>query len=398
MDTNNFEDIFEAISTFYSSDTYARLSRRLQTIPFMEAIGKSRSETCHSAFLQWLFNAKELQHAVSSPVKSFLRLLAVRSMYKPELMSKELCNAILTDSLDIEDVSAQLEQSMKSDIGNGRSDIEITARIKNISIPGGHSMPIRIVVENKIDSHEGANQCKKYYEYYQKHTDVKDTLYVYLAAVLPDTLSSPHFIKITYQDILNRVIVPLMHDMEIIPERDQAYIKMFVENITSLRASKSKSQIAMDSELKALLTNFYKNNEDLILAAIDAAAPDEIRSKVQEAKGGKDYTSYVLTYTDAHNKSVKRSVTAKSRLAKTFVEIYMDIHPNASLSDIQGVLNPIKTNVISTDDRPRTYQIEGRDWYIDSGIWGKDSKYFDNLLHVIKENGVTVNCDKEEIR
>lgn len=386
MDINNFEDVFAAISTFYSSETYAKLSRRLQTIPYMEVIGKSRSETCHSAFLQWLFNAQELQHAVSSPVKSLLRLLAVRSMYNPDLMSKKLCNAILTNSLEIEDVSAQLEQSTKSEEGNGRSDIEIMAHIKN----NEHSTPIRIVIENKIDSHEGENQCKKYYEYYQKHTDVEETIYVYLAVVPPDKLSSTHFIKITYQDILNKVIDPLMHDNTIITERNQTYIKMFVENITSLRRSKSKTQIAMDSELKELLTRFYNNNASIILAAIDVAAPDEIRSKVQEAQGGKDYTSYTLTYT-LNGTSVKKDVTAKSMLAKTFVEIYLEMHPNASLSEIQTLLKPVKDNVISTDERNRTYKIKNKDWYIDSGIWGKESRYFKNLLDIIKANDISIS-------
>lgn len=393
IDTDNIEDVLEAISVFYSSKTYAMLSRRLQTVPYMEVIGKSRSETCHSAFLQWLFNAKELFHTVSPPVKSLLRLLSVRSKYNSALMSSELCNAILTDNLQIEDVSAQIERGTKSEIGNGRSDIEITVRITNKCIQNEPSSQIRIVIENKIDSHEGENQCKKYYEHYQGFKDVRETIYVYLAPILSETLSSPHFIKITYQDILDRVIDPLMHDKTSIPERDQSYINMFVENITSLRSSQSKIQIAMDSELKTLLTDFYKNNEALILAAIEAAAPDEIRSKVQEVKTGRDYTSYNLKYT-MHGKPVEKNVTAKSRLAKTFVEIYLEMNPNASLSDVQKVLKQVKDNLISTDERSRTYQIEGRDWYIDSGIWGAGSGCFNSLLKVIKENGIEV-CDSK---
>lgn len=390
MNADKHEDVFQAISNFYASRTYTLLNRRMLTVPFMEAIGKSRSETCHSAFLNWLFQSNELQYSVAPPATSLLRLLAARSMYDSDLMDNTLCTEILTNNIEVYHVESHPEQSTSSKFGNGRSDLEIIVKYRICRDDIVTTKSIRIIIENKIDSHEGKNQCKKYYEHYQRKNDVDYTLYTYLAPITPDKLSSKHFITITYQDILNKVILPLSHDNGILSTRTQAYITMFAENITSLRNNKSKIQIAMDAEIKSLLTDFYKNNEELILAAIDAAAPDEIREKVKEVMSGKDYTSYRLTYSVNGNITTKE-ITAKSRLAKTFVEVYCEMNPSATLSDVTGVLNNIKNNLISTNEKDRTYKIDGKDWYIESGIWGKKSKYFESLLEVIKKYNITLD-------
>ncbi len=147
----------------------------------------------------------------------------------------------------------------------------------------------------------------------------------------------------------------------------------------------------MDSELKKLLTDFYNNNQELILASIEAAADEETREVARKIRdhNAKDYTSYTLTYNGA-GKNVVIEVKAKSKLAKSFVEAYCNVHPEASLSDMQRILSEVKNGVITDEERDRTYQIDGKDWYIDAGIWGKGHKYLDTLLKVIRKNGFEI--------
>ncbi|MDE7386872.1 MAG: PD-(D/E)XK nuclease family protein [Muribaculaceae bacterium] len=391
METTNISDVFEAISNFYSSPTYALLKRRLLTVPFMETIGKSRSETCHSAFLHWFFHAPDLMQIVASPVASLLKLLAMRSKYDAALMDRELCRDILTDNLIVDNVCAEVEQSTKSDEGNGRADIvlDVYYRLKNHC--SQCQQRLRIVIENKIDSKEGEKQCMKYHAHYSQKNDVAHTLYVFLAPSVVDQLSSPHFIQITYNDLVTKVIEPLMYDRVAISPRAHGYITNFLENITSLRNTNIHPQIAMDSELKKLLTDFYNNNQELILASIEAAADEETREVARKIRdhNAKDYTSYTLTYNGA-GKNVVIEVKAKSKLAKSFVEAYCNVHPEASLSDMQRILSEVKNGVITDEERDRTYQIDGKDWYIDAGIWGKGHKYLDTLLKVIRKNGFEI--------
>ena len=395
MDTNNISDVSEAISNFYCSQTYALLKRRLLTVPFMEIIGKSRNETCHSAFLHWFFQAPELMQSVASPIASLLRLLAIRSKYDDNLMTQDLCRDILTDNLVVEDVRAEVEQSTKSEKGNGRADIvmEVYYRLKQSA--GQGPQRLRIVIENKIDATEGDNQCSKYHLHYSKKTDVAHTLYVFLAPAVADELSSPYFIQITYNDIVAKVIEPLMHDKADISPRAHGYITNFLENITSLRNTDIHPQIAMDSELQKLLKDFYNNNQELILAAIEAAADEETREiakKIRE-QSAKDYSSYCLEYTGGGINLVK-DVKAKSKLAKSFVEAYCQVHPNASLSQIQNMLDVVKKGLITDEKRDRTYQIDGKNWFIESGIWGKGHKYLNILLQVIRNNGFEITETK----
>lgn len=387
MDLNNYQEVFQAISEFYTSRTFTLLNRRLKTIPFMEVIGKSRSETSHSSFLQWLFQNPELQNSVTPPINSLLKLLAIRSsdnssLVNPNLMDAELCKDIITDSIKIISVSGICEQANSK----GRTDIVIIVAYTYRNRESSNPKTLRIVIENKIDAKEGKDQCKKYYDHYHKEVDTDHNIFVFLAPSSPTKISSENFIKITYQDILDMVIEPLMNDNGILSERSQQYIKMFVENITSLRNNKAKKQIAMDKELKSLLSDFYNNNEELILAAIDAAAPDEIKAKVNE---GRDYSSYVMTY-DVNGKTFQKVINAKSKLAKAFVEAYCQMYPSTSLSDIQKILKPVKDGVISQINKDRTYEIEGKNWYIESGIWGKGHKYFQDLWKLIEGCGITV--------
>lgn len=368
----------------------------MQTVPFMETIGKSRSETCHSAFLHWFFHTPELMQTVASPIASLLRLLATRSGYDPNLMNTGLCRDILTDNLVIKNVIAEVEQSTKSDKGNGRADIVIDVYYNLKNYNSSEHKPLRIVIENKIDSKEGDGQCAKYYDHYSRKTDVEHTLYVFLAPSSADELSSSCFIQITYDDIVLKVIEPLLHDRKAITPRAEAYITNFLENITSLRNTEIHPQIAMDTELKKLLTDFYNNNKELILAAIEAAADEEtqqLAKKVRE-QNAKDYCSYTLIYKGAEQNLVVK-VDKKSKLAKIFVETYCSLHPDATLSNIQEVLKNVKKRVISNEQRDRTYKIEGKEWYIDSGIWGKDTNYLNNLIKVITENNFEIIEEQE---
>jgi hypothetical protein len=56
---------------------------------------------------------------------------------------------------------------------------------------------------------------------------------------------------------------------------------------------------------------------------------------------------------------------------------------------MQTILAEIKTpNILSDQDVGRTFQIDGKDWFVLNGIWGEGSSYFEKLKKVIKDNGM----------
>lgn len=382
--------VYQKIVELYSSPEYARLVQLYQVVPFMEAIHKHRNETAYSSFLCWLFNQPELQRQPIQPALSLLRLLALRRDDNTQ-MSNTLWRSILTNGISIKKVQAATETATKSDKGNGRADIELLIDF-NLMGDSADLHTIRIVIENKIDTAEHDDQCKKYFRHFTKLNDVEENIYTFLAPNAVSSLSDPHFIQITYQDLLNHVIAPTVAVPETLPKRIVNYIDNFIETITSIRQNRGKyTQIAMDKELQELLTEFYNNNEDIIMAAISAAAPEEVKEKMQEAK--RDYTSYAITYiVDGIQK--QKIVNAKSQLAKKFVEAYLEINNNTSMSQMNDILRDVKAGLITDHNDSRTAKIEGRDWYIQSGIWGKGSKYFENLKLLIEK---TQNFELSEI-
>lgn len=383
-----FEKVRSMIADFYSSVEYAELKQRLATIPFMETIGKSRNETAHSSFISWFFNEEGLKHISISPIIAFLRLLAEKSECSIQ-MSEELRHEILTNTVIVKSITANTEQATQSNKGNGRADIVLMLQYQIYNSTADKRL--RIVIENKIDSPEGKNQCAKYYDHYSKLNDVESTMYVYLSPWRVDKVSDRHFIIITYQDLLLRIFEPIVKISRQLPVVISSHINEFVESITSMRTSnrrrtKSYPIIAMDSKLKKLLTDFYNNNQELILAAIKAGAPDEISQGMEEGQR-RNYSSYEIEYSvNDRNKTV--FVDSKSKLAKVFVEAYCDIYPATTLPQMNEVLKKVKENLISSVNGDRTYEITGREWYIPSGIWGDKSNYFKNLKKVIVDSGM----------
>jgi hypothetical protein len=383
-------------------------SRKRRT-PFMDVVGVHRREVSHSAFLQWLFGEQRLLSLYPSPLYLLLKLLAARITDKTADAYSNLRKLFMASEIEFHNVTVETEDPTQSKTYNdGRADIVIYADcVFKPKYGSSIEKRIRIVIENKIDSTEGKNQCKKYYDHYSAKDAVEDTttIYVFFAPSFPDTLSDEeHLIKIIYQDILDSILMPLLEYAYGISQEDATYIKLYIDNLTSISNNKGKQPIAMDKELKELLADYYKENEDLILAAIEAAAPDEIKEKVREGQKERDYSCYILS---ANNTDVSKDINYKSKVAKVFVETYLEQHPGTSFEDMKGIMDGVKKDVLmSSSVQPeRAYQIGNdddwrekygaKDWYIQSGIWGKNSDYFKNLKKVIEASGMKLTTTKK---
>jgi hypothetical protein len=115
-----------------------------------------------------------------------------------------------------------------------------------------------------------------------------------------------------------------------------------------------------------------------------ASSPREVNNVTSSKR---NYAQYVLITNPTTGTEV--TVGGKNRIAKVFVEEYCKLHPSTTLSDMQTILADIKTpNILSDQDAGRTFQIDGKDWFVLNGIWGEGSSYFEKLKKVIKDNGM----------
>lgn len=385
----SYPELVKQISEIYASATYTGLQDRYNRVSLLEIIKRERRETVHSSFLAWFFGQNFSSPNNPNPVLMFIRLLALNSIEQQGLIlgnsQKEFLHEIITNNVIILHSDVSVEDFTSSSKGNGRADIIILSKFKKKK--ENDVKTLRIIIENKIDHKEIDAQCQKYYEHFSKMNDVNLTLYAFLSVDDNPNVSCDKFIGVSYQNLLDKVLEPMLKFSQQHSINFHTYLQEYINAITTLRTPSNKKQIAMSSDVKKLLTDFYQNNKEIILAAINEAAPDEIKEKVKEAR---NYSSYTLTYTDAFGKVITVPIEYKSQLAKTFVEIYCSLHPTVNFKEIQNLFKSVKRDLIFDEPKERSQKIDGKDWWILTGIWGEGSKYFDNLRKLITENGIKV--------
>ena len=189
-----------------------------------------------------------------------------------------------------------------------RIDLFIDCNIVDIS---GDNKKLQIIVENKIDSKEGgakkykdstrlpkdyldASQTKRYYlgtHRTDKNAGDVYQLYVYLTPLpsakldnfnhLKDKQSAElrdneHFIQINYQDILDGIIVPLLHSTSL-SSRSRFFLEEFKNELTypNVEATGGTSFIAVSEDASAKISSKWEEYKTLITDSAIAAVQEQ---------------------------------------------------------------------------------------------------------------------------
>lgn len=296
--------IIDDIQRCFQSKEYHELKALSERKTLLDIFGKSRSETIYSAMIGWCFDNIEFKNTPEPSILFLLRLAALKAEYqatasmpRDTLMGGDLWKNIFVNNInniDVEEVT--LEEQTKTQTSRGRSDISIKCII--------NKEKIRILIENKVDSSEHNEQCLKYVDFYENNNDPYNTVYLFLAPDEPEKLSSDKFIKITYQDFLDSVLYPIMSYRDQYLPKTVFYLEEFINTITSFRTEKNNRILAMSEEVKSLLKEFFKNNRDLIFAAIDSVSDgdEELKEKANKVREGT--VTYTITFPDLTKKTV----------------------------------------------------------------------------------------------
>jgi hypothetical protein len=342
-DDINGIDIHDRINECYASPEYSELLVKLHHESFMEVIRKDSDELAHSAFLCWLFKAPEMLHITQSPLAMLMKLLAAKGV-KHTALCPDLRELILISKIEFKNVDVKVEQAFPYvDVADtpkkGRIDIEIEADVRlkytdenNKDVT--EDKAIRIIIENKVKTKEHDEQCSTYYTYYSTKKNDRTTIYVFLSPNINEGISDEeHFIKISYQDILDRILYPVIGNAGFIPEIDTTYIKMFIDNITSL-----KNGIAMDKDTKVLLKKFLHNNRDIIeMAILDSDDPNDkvLKNAVTATLNNRAY-KYKFTYNGATQDNDGNGYNGHTTLIGALVEYLAYRH---SFEELEKILN-----------------------------------------------------------
>ena len=213
-----------------------------QATPF-SILMVERSENRHSSFIHWLLNPSSSHSLKDAPLRDFLSLLATKADSQEKCFYPQVRERLITGDYELEILDTGVERSIvsllgckrdaaapylestkKGDIGTGsanRFDIWMLLKISFVNKDDTtETWTIPFVIENKIYSKEGSAkdpnkaQTVRYHRIINMLKDqfCSDNYYQPLLAYLSpedaDPPTSPSFVKISYQDLLDHVIQP----------------------------------------------------------------------------------------------------------------------------------------------------------------------------------------------
>ena len=297
----------EMIINFNSDKDIIALREKYNEPTFFEIISKQRSETTYSSFLKWMFQSSSINLGTVSPLLLLLDVLVVES--KGNQIADDIKTHIITRNFKINSIEVETEKSVSSvaaalginhnnslyqweegDVQKiiakcqDRIDIFISCDIE-LNDKDNPARKLQIVIENKIDSGEGKGKWKEktgvlnydeasqteryYYATALKNSENFIQLYVYLAPEgATDCTLAKDYIQINYQDIVDRIIQPLLASSSL-SVRQRFFLEELKTELTfpSLESTKVRNNIANSRESIEYFKKIWKDYKVLIISA-----------------------------------------------------------------------------------------------------------------------------------
>ncbi len=358
METRNLteQEIKDKIIKFNLDESINDLKRYYSTPTTWEIINQSRKETRHTQFLAWFFKNKDFNADPNAgPIKKLIILLLKwANMQESAAFDEELENSIYSQSLSILSYNVITEYPIsikptsegKPAYGDGNIDILVRclAKVNNIE------RNINIAIENKIGASETTKcfdkdgketilyQTEAYYQYITEKFEHDINLFVFLKPtdcnlenIERAECQCDKYIQINYQEILDNIIQPVS-DQKDISNEDKYRLKDYIKTLGKPSETEDETDddannkniiiMAMEQKERELLTTFFKNNEDLIRAAINALGDEELsKSMAKVERKSKSRNTYSINGNGHYSTYEVLEKFVEFRLADTSVSV-----------------------------------------------------------------------------
>ena len=421
----------------------------------MEKMGIARSETAHSAFLANLLKSDNGLGLEESAIMWLLHILIERednaTAYSTSPIPTDVKAAVLSQTLkyDIEEITtekviddvAHSYFATQSQYNNKRCDDRLDIYIK-LKVNGLSVKYLEIVIENKVlqdengpksknsSGYDSLFQTQRYYTAcsYNKSSDTAQ-LFVFLT---PDEVEEEtkakdkHFIQISYQDVLDTIIIPQL-DNNMLTSNERQELENYVDalNLPTLDIqAKKRIVMAMTEEARTDKQTYLKKNKELIINVIKAKEKEASNSSslTQEeqilvsfadkrknlfAAHGMDFDTfdkskkYFVFITDGATYRIAHLCTAD--VAVNFAKLYYKYNSGSSIGQLNNDFANVKPNIFSVcnvqknNTNSALYVKIANGVYFPKNIWANN--YFNKLLAMInKTNNVSKDFKYEVIR
>lgn len=390
MDDISLKNIEKQILAFNNDPRVFALRNRYTTKTFLDIMSVARSENRHSAFLAWLLKGDDFtlapqDHPIVHLLDCIIKRVQDQGIEVPEEGREgkqkqknkidnydKLKEIILTRNIK----SIKIDKaSTEETLGTLCGDPNLTAKLNRIDIYihcfiyyedkkqnpqkgkkvniEEKKLEIEFIIENKVGSSEGGKdeyklgvykeltQTQRYYkaciERENKESYDLISSFIFLS---PDEqeAKSPYFINISYQDVLDYIIEPLLLSATIIPPRIRTIIEEYVASLSfptpsegkkenmknalimAVRKSEEEEMLAIWKDYgemleKAIIEYVNKGenktlvglcevNKSLLIAILRIAtnkkdATVELKKLYYDFTDAKDYSEFIITYDDS---------------------------------------------------------------------------------------------------
>ena len=422
----------------------------------MEKMGIARSETAHSAFLANLLKSDNGLGLEESAIMWLLHILierednatAYNSTSSKSPIPTDVKAAVLSQTLkyDIEEITTEkviddvAPSYFATHYNNQKCDDRLDIYIK-LKVNGLSVKYLEIVIENKVlqdengpksknsSGYDSLFQTQRYYTAcsYNK-SSVTAQLFVFLT---PDEVEEEtkakdkHFIQISYQDVLDTIIIPQL-DNNMLTSNERQELENYVDalNLPTLDIqAKKRIVMAMTKEARTDKQTYLKKNKELIINVIKAKEKEASNSSslTQEeqilvsfadkrknlfAAHGMDFdtikpTYYFVFITDGDTYRIEHLCTAD--VAVNFVKLYYKYNSGSSIGQLNNDFANVKPNIFSVcnvqknNTNSALYVKIANGVYFPKNIWANN--YFNKLLTMIDiTNNVSKDFKYEVIR
>lgn len=426
-------DYTAAIQRFNADKRISQLHTKYELGSFLNYLSVSRREMSHSKFLAELLKEDSFHGTGTLTLQLFMEAILERAIKQDtrliecpnkRVVFPSLKSAIMARSLSLSDIEVTAEESFSDkDSNSGRVDILVKCRVKPLAREDGKPVEyINIIIENKVDAQEVDKQTEKYYKHFNAFLKNKGAgrvdpsaqrggpralynLYVYLTPAAPsdiDELKEPickckEFVQICYQDILDRVLDPLLEQKTLSPRG-----RFFIEEY--------KRSLGVSSENVEIYTleggGNQKLNVNTTIMAISKKESDELyqlwsdyNELFKAAINEKNKQDDVDVDDDSSNNTHKRTLYeykgqpfTMSRLVEAII---LDHLPECRMDDMNQLFKDVVNCGIITDDAKSSYferieEIKTKDYYPVCVFkqWTENGPYkFSDFCKKVKELG-----------
>ena len=280
------------LSAFNNNPRNSKVIEYIFRQNLFDMIGKSRHEMVHSKMIVELLAGRYFDISKKATLMHFFDIVVMRAKEQGVNISRDFCNLVLTrslqvDSLDDKQTEYPLCDYVKNDSIDKKERLDIYLRYNLANtIKRSGNKNIEIFIENKVLSVEHDQQTQKYYE---TCCDGRKALqlFIFLSPINPRSLSNyadvpedlkptctdcsgnPIYVHICYQDILDKVIMPLIEDNQM-NDRDSVILKEYASclELPALPdddekiGAKELSIMAVSDYEKQLLLEFMSNDNN----------------------------------------------------------------------------------------------------------------------------------------